>query len=103
MLIVLVSLLVIVSIIKNYDKYKIMNKMLVPIETLLNIITITLISANKINITISLVLSNIILLELSQCIYYHSLSSETSRLKYLLYINKIVLIVIIFLLLNKIY
>ncbi|WP_394271545.1 hypothetical protein, partial [Anaerococcus nagyae] len=73
MLIVLVSLLVIVSIIKNYDKYKIMNKMLVPIETLLNIITITLISANKINITISLVLSNIILLELSQCIYYHSL------------------------------
>lgn len=103
MLIVLVSLLVILSIVKNYDEYKIMNKMLVAFATVLNIIIIAVIAANEINFTISLVLSNVILLELSQYIYYHSLSSETSRLKYLLYINKIVLIVIIFLLLNKIY
>lgn len=80
-----------------------MNKMLVPTETLLNIITIAFISTNKINITISILLSNIILIELSQYIYYNSLSNDTIRLKYILYMNKAALVIIIFLLLNKIY
>ncbi|PKZ16365.1 hypothetical protein CYJ34_05955 [Anaerococcus octavius] len=103
MLIVLVSLLVILSIVKNYDEYKIMNKMLVAFATVLNIIIIAVIAANEINFTISLVLSNVILLELSQYIYYNSSPRDSTILKYFLYINKIVLMVIIFLLLNKIY
>ena len=103
MLIVLVSLLVILSIVKNYDEYESMNKMLVSTETLLNTITIAFIIANKINITISILLSNIILIELSQYIYYNSPSNDTNRLKYILYMNKIVLVIITYLLLNKIY
>lgn len=103
MLIVLVAICVIITMIKNYDEYKTMNKMLVPTETLLNIITIAFISTNKINITISILLSNIILIELSQYIYYNSISNDTIRLKYILYMNKIVLVIIIFSLLNKIY
>ena len=103
MLIVLVAIFVIITMVKNYDEYRTMNKMLVPTETLLNIITIAFISTNKINITISILLSNVILLELSQYIYYNSSPRDSTILKYFLYINKIVLMVIIFLLLNKIY
>lgn len=69
MLIVLLALIAIVQIIMYHDDYEHMNKFFVASEGLLNIIAITLIVASKIDLVISIILANTILLESSQYIY----------------------------------
>lgn len=103
MLIVLVALISIVTIVKYHDEYEHMNKFLVASEGLLNIIAITLIVASKIDVVISIILANTTLLELSQYIYYNSKYKDGRLLLGILYLNKIVMMIITFLILFKIY
>lgn len=78
-----------------------MNKFLVGSEILLNIVIIATIYGRKFDLAVSIVLSNMILSDLSAYLYSSS-NDKNIELKYCLYMNKILLIIIIFFLLNKI-
>ncbi len=101
MLIIIVMLLVLISLVRGYKNYKNMNKFLIGSEILLNIVIITTIYCGKFDLAVSIVLSNMILSDLSAYLYSSS-NVENIKFKYCLYMNKMLLITIIFYLLNKV-